>query len=236
MAPRTRKKASRRRSKRKLPRSATRILNLHHKSFYDAKPFADSTGQLVPSDTKAWSQILVCTLTELQGRKREKGSDLEDGSDVKAANCWDAIDYPRFNGCLPTGRTSKKAKKSENVGALNDIPFLFFVLWDQRASDHRARCRIWCIRPPSDAAFRKMAKKWYRQRREGIVSANFQLHPPISTDENVFTNRCGDLEYPLLFCAVRSDKKYRVEVYAPAMLKRGVCRKAANNKGRAAAR
>jgi MamI restriction endonuclease len=230
MAPKTSNSASRKPFKQKPPASASRILNLHYKSFYEAKPFADSTGQLVPSDTKAWSQILVCALTGLQGRKREKGSDLEDGSDVKAANSWDAIDNPRFNSCLPTGRTSKKAKKKENVGALNDTPFLFFALWDQRASDRKARCRIWCIRPPSDTIFRKMAKKWYRQRREGTVSTNFQLHPPISRDENVFTNRCGDLEYPLLFCAVRIGKKYRVEVYAPAMLKRGVCRKADNDR------
>ncbi|HXY37367.1 MAG TPA: MamI family restriction endonuclease, partial [Planctomycetaceae bacterium] len=88
------------------------------------KPFADKTFHPVPCDTRSWSQILVSILTGINGREREKGSDLVDGSDVKAANCWSAIDTPRFNGAIPAGRLSKTSRKAEDVTALDDTPFI----------------------------------------------------------------------------------------------------------------
>jgi len=192
----------------------------------DAKPFADATGQLVPSDTKAWSQILICALTDIKGRARQKGSDLEDGSDVKAANCWCAIDTPRFNGAIPAGRTTVASKKAHDVSALDGMPYLFFVLWDNRPDNKKPRCRIWCVRPQKDKVFRGMAAKWYKQREAGtITSNNFQLHPPRFKNSDVFRNLCGNLSYPLFFSAVweESSKKFVLESYNPDVLSAGEC-------------
>jgi hypothetical protein len=201
------------------------ILDAHHKSFHDAKPFAEETGQLVPSDTKSWSQILICILTGIKGRSRQKGSDLADGSDVKAANTWCAIDTPRFNGCIPAGRLSKVSKKAADVSALDDEPFLFFVLWDERPVDNKGRCRVWCVRPPTDKAFRKMAGEWYRQCGTGdIKSTNFQLHPPRHRDDNIFNNTCGNLSYPLMLSAHREGSKYVIDSYKPEVMKDGECK------------
>src|ERR1700730_2270876 len=98
----------------------------HHEAFFAAKPFADKTDHPVPCDTRAWSQILVSLLTGIKGRERKKGTDLLDGSDVKAANCWSAIDTPRFNGAIPAGRKSKTSRKSADVSALDETPCIFF--------------------------------------------------------------------------------------------------------------
>ena len=112
--------------------AALKVLEEHYRAFNAAKAFADETGHTVPCDTKSWSEILVATLSGLSGRNRMKGSDLSDGSDVKAANTWSAIDTPRFNGAIPAGRTSATSKKPPDIGALADIPYIFFVLWDEK--------------------------------------------------------------------------------------------------------
>ena len=57
----------------------------------------------MPVDLRGWSQIIVSVLTGIKGIARKKGADLEDGSDVKAANTWEAIDTPRFNGVIKAG-------------------------------------------------------------------------------------------------------------------------------------
>src|SRR5207244_12468163 len=80
-------------------------------------------------------------------------SDVADGSDVKAANVWGAIDTPRFNGVIPAGRKSEKSKKVAHVSALDSIPYIYFVLWDHQGGEV-PRCRVWCVRPPVDANFR----------------------------------------------------------------------------------
>lgn len=199
------------------------FLDAHHDAFFRAKPLADKTCHPIPCDTRSWSQILVSLLTGINGRKREKGSDLVDGSDVKAACCWDAIDTPRFNGCIPAGRLSKTSRKAEDVTALDGMPFLFFVLWDNDGEGH-SRCRIWCVRPGQDKIFRAMCDKWYKQRVSGrIKSTNFQLHPPRFRDENIFRNKCGNLSYPLLFTAVRKENGFEMTHYDPNALETGVC-------------
>jgi hypothetical protein len=206
--------------------AATKILTNHYISFMEAKAFAVSYDQLIPCDTKAWSQILVSALTGIKGLARKKGADFADGSDVKAANYWSAIDTPRFNGSLPAGRTSAASKKADNVSALDGIPYLFFVLWDERPKNGKARCRVWCVRPGKDRVFRAMATKWYDLRKKGLIkSNNFQLHPPRYTDANVFRNECGNLSYPLLFSAVWEESKTRfaVEAYDPKVLVSGEC-------------
>lgn len=149
------------------------LLDAHYEAFFKAKPFADQTYHPVPCDTRAWSQIVISLLTGINGRKREKGTDLVDGSDVKAANCWSAIDTPRFNGVIPAGRLSKTSRKAEAVSALNKTPFIFFVLWDDDTDAH-ARCRVWAVRPNGDKVFRRICRTWYAQRKGGeIKSTNF---------------------------------------------------------------
>jgi hypothetical protein len=202
------------------------LLDAHYEEFFRAKPFADKTCHPVPCDTRAWSQIFISLLTGINGRKREKGTDLVDGSDVKAANCWSAIDTPRFNGAIPAGRTSKTSKKADDISALNGTPYIFFVLWDDDTKA-RPRCRVWCVRPTNDRAFRKMCANWYAQRKSGkIKSANFQLHPPRFRDDNVIRNTCGNLSYPLLFCAIRNENGFELVHHDPNVLVDGKCKSA----------
>lgn len=199
------------------------LLDVHYEAFFEAKPYADKTNHPVPSDTRAWSQILVSLLTDIKGREREKGTDLVDGSDVKGANCWSAIDTPRFNGAIPAGRLSETSRKAEDVSALDDTPFIFFVLWDDDLDAH-PRCRIWCVRPKKDKNFRKICRKWYSQRKSGkIKSTNFQLHPPRFRDDNIIRNTCGNMCYPLLFCAIRKQNRFDCIHYDANVLTQGTC-------------
>jgi MamI restriction endonuclease len=197
------------------------FLKLHHESFFEAKPYADETGHTTPSDTKSWSQILASLLSGVTGLERKKGADLADGSDVKGANTWDAIDTPRFNGVIKAGTKSDKAGKLEY---LDDLPYLYFVLWDNEPENKKERCRVWVVRTKEDEVFRAMCSKWYEQRDQGIIkSDNFQLHPPRGRNSNIFTNTCGNLSYPLLFEAVWNDKEYELKVFDENVLENGQC-------------
>jgi hypothetical protein len=208
-----------------VPPEVVELLTLHRKSFYDAERIATMTAHPVPSDTRAWSQILVSLLTGIKGIARKKGADLADGSDVKAANLWRAIDTPRFNGCIKSGRKGEKG----SLTCLDEMPFLFFVMWDQEPDNRRDRCRVWVVRPRKDKVFRGMCESWYRQRDTGAIrSDNFQLHPPRNINSDVFRNKCGNLKYPLLFAAEWVDDNYKVTAYNPDLLKLGQCQLAKN--------
>jgi len=163
-------------------------------------------------------------LCGIKGLDRQKGADLSDGSDVKGANTWKAIDTPRFNGVIKAGT---KADVSGKLDSLDGMPHLFLVLWDEtvRAT---ARCRIWVVRTQRDKVFRKMCALWYAKRASGeIKSNNFQLHPPRGKDTNIIRNTCGNLSYPLYFCAERaSDGKYRLLQFDPQVLVSGKCKSA----------
>ena len=202
---------------------ALEVLNLHYESFFAVAPIATRVGHPVPVDTRGWSQILVNVLCGLSGLARKKGADLEDGSDVKAANTWEAIDTPRFNGVLKAGT---QAVHSGQIESLNAMPFLFLVLWDHAPGRGDARCRIWVVRTQQDKTFRSMCESWYEQRKQGqIKSNNFQLHPPRGRDSNVIRNSCGVLEYPLYFCAERADgESYRLIHFDERSLTVGQCR------------
>ena len=206
-------------------RDALRLLNMHYDTFHAVKPHADSTGHTVPSDTKSWSEILVSILTGLHGRDRQKGSDLADGSDVKAANVWEAIDTPRFNGVLPAGRTTRTSQRPESLAALDDIPHIFFVLWDHEPTSQFPRCRVWAVAPSRDLEFRGMAERWYVAKARGVIkSNNFQLHPPRNQNGNAIRNTYGNLEYPLLFSAIRESGQYRIEHFDLSVMIDGCCR------------
>ncbi|MGO0063480.1 MamI family restriction endonuclease [Brevibacillus fluminis] len=197
------------------------FLKMHHEAFFQAKPYADFTGQPTPEDSRAWSQILVSLLTGIKGPGRKKGADLIDGSDVKAANTWGAIDTPRFNGVIKAGT---KSSKSGNMASLDAMPLLFFVLWDNEPNSNRERVRVWVVRTQKDEVFREMCRKWYKQVESGqIISTNFQLHPPRNKNSNEFRNTCGNLDYPLLLNAIWDGSKYELIHYDPDALNSGMC-------------
>ncbi len=201
------------------------FLDEHHRSFFSLEPYATKTGHTTPSDTKSSSEVLVSLLTGIKGRERQKGSDFADGSDVKAANVWEAIDTPRFNGCAPAGRVSATSRKAENLSAFGDIPYMFFVLWDYAGSGHR--CRVWVVRTQHDPEFRRVVGEWYRRRGTGqIKSTNFQLHPPRNQNHDVIRNTCGNLSYPLLFRADNYGSGYTVVTDMPEALTSGLCKPA----------
>ena len=198
-----------------------KLLQIHYDAYKKIKPYADKYLHPHPTDTRGWSQILVSALTGIKGFARKKGPDLEDGSDVKAANCWDAIDTPRFNGCIKSGT---QATKADSMASLDAQPYLFFVIWDTTEFTNQKRCRMWVVRTPHDTEFRDMANEWYRQRETGAIkSSNFQLHPPRNKDHNVFRNNCGWLEYPFLFEACLKDGKYILTHHDDTVLVHGSC-------------
>jgi hypothetical protein len=206
-------------------RQILELLERHYQSFYSVVDVATATGHPVPVDTRGWSQILVSVLTGTKGLVRKKGADLDDGSDVKGANTWEAIDTPRFNGVIKAGT---KAAHSDKIESLDTMPHLFFVLWDKKSTGAH-RCRIWCVRPQKDTLFRNMCEAWYDARLAGkIRSNNFQLHPPRGKDTNIFRNRCGNLIYPLLFAAERDENSgnWHVTANSPDFLQSGICEKA----------
>jgi hypothetical protein len=199
---------------------ALSLLEQHFEAFYSVVTVARMTGHPVPIDTRGWSQILVSVLTGIKGLARKKGADLDDGSDVKAANTWEAIDTPRFNGVIKSGT---KAIYADDVKSLDQMPHLFFVLWDEKSTGEH-RCRIWCTRPANDVVFRAMCEKWYADRLAGkITSTNFQLHPPRGKDGDVFRNTYGNLKYPLLFAAERREGRYVVTTMDEKILNSGTC-------------
>jgi hypothetical protein len=200
---------------------AVELLQIHFEAYMKIKPYADKYQHPHPTDTRGWSQLLVSALTGSKGYARKKGPDLEDGSDVKGANCWDAIDTPRFNSCIKAGTQSSTAN---SLRSLSSVPYLFFVMWDTSETTNQKRCRVWVVRPQYDTEFRRIAKTWYKQRASGeITSDNFQLHPPRNLDRNVFRNNCGHLEYPLLFEARLKNNKFTLTHFDESMLTSGAC-------------
>lgn len=197
------------------------LLDHHYESFFTIQPYADQTKHPVPMDTRGWSQILISVLTGLKGYARKKGPDLEDGSDVKGANTWEAIDTPRFNGVIKAGT---KAETAGSIASLESMPFLFFVLWDI-TSKQNFRCRVWVVRPQVDQTFISMCDSWYKKVASGhIKSTNFQLHPPRGKDSDQIRNTCGNLIYPLYFAAERAEGGcYQLTAFNPDVLVSGSC-------------
>lgn len=180
------------------------FLNMHLEHFEELEPISSETKHQVPTDTKFFSQILATLVTGIRGIERKKGADLSDGSDVKAALVWEAIDTPRFNGCLKAGT---KSSVSGNMKSLDEQPFLFLIMWDEMQETQLKRVRIWSVNTKKDTCFREMARSWYEKRDKGIIkSNNFQLHPPRNKDSNEIRNTCGNLNYPLIFHASYSEE------------------------------
>lgn len=203
--------------------NALDVLKTHHIHFFEGLEYAKNTAQPVPEDSRAWSQILISTLTGIPGLARQKGPDLRDGSDVKSANAWCSIDTVRFNGVIKAGTHSHLAG---SMAYLDQMPFLFFVMWDHNPLNRRERARVWAVRPQFDLLFRDVAQRWYDQLSRGIInSTNFQLHPPVNEKSDVFTNNCGNLVYPLLLEAEWNGCEYEAVSYKPNVLDYGECAK-----------
>lgn len=202
--------------------TAMEVLNTHHIHFFEGQKFASLTDQPTPEDSRAWSQILISVLTGIPGLARQKGPDLADGSDVKSANAWFSIDKVRFNGVIKAGTHSSL---SGTMAYLDQLPYLFFVLWDINPFNNRERVRIWVVRPQYDRLFRAVAEKWYSLYDDGqIKSSNFQLHPPVNMNDDVFTNLCGNLIYPQLLSAEWNKREYDVISFSPEVLDYGECK------------
>lgn len=198
-------------------------LNRHHNAFEDIHGLAVEYGQPTPEDSRAWSQLLISILTGIKGPGREKGPDLLDGSDVKAANTWGAIDTPRFNGVIKAGT---KSTLSNNMTYLDSVPNLYMVLWDYVEGTEVQRVRVWTVQCQVDPLFRDMCEKWYKLLLEGTIkSNNFQLHPPRNRNNNIIRNTCGNLSYPLIIEARWNDeiKTYELESFNPDLIKEGYC-------------
>lgn len=197
------------------------LLNVHHHHYMQAYQYAAMTAQPTPEDSRAWSQILISLLTDIPGLSRQKGPDLADGSDVKSANAWFSIDVVRFNSVIKAGTRSNLAG---SMSYLDQVPYLFFVLWDGIPETCTERARIWVVRPQQDILFRQVTQQWYNLLAQNeIRSNNFQLHPPVNRDDNIFTNRCGDLTYPLLLDARWNGYAYDAFYYDPSVLTHGAC-------------
>ena len=196
------------------------LLNKHYDAFFSIAEIARETGHPVPMDTRGWSQIIVSALTGIRGLDRRKGPDLMDGSDVKGANTWEAIDTPRFNNVIKAGT---QAIHSDSLDYLDTTPFLFLVLWDISVSG-KHRCRIWVVRPKVDPEFRNMCERWYTARAEGeIRSTNFQLHPPRGKDANNIRNTFGSMSYPLLFSAEHNGSGFELLTFNTKAMVSGLC-------------
>lgn len=203
---------------------AIECLNNHHHAFEAVHSFAVKYGQPTPEDSRAWSQLLISVLTNINGPGRKKGPDLLDGSDVKAANTWGAIDTPRFNGVIKAGTLSAL---SGNMSYLDTVPYLYMVLWDYEEFTNVQRVRIWTVNCKTDPVFREMCATWYEKvRTREIISTNFQLHPPRNKNNNVIRNTCGNLEYPLLLEATWNStlNTYEVVTFQPDVLQNGFCK------------
>jgi hypothetical protein len=207
-------------------RRALDLLDLHADHVASTVDVATEVAHPLPIDTRAWSQIIVSVLSGIKGLARKKGTDLVDGSDVKAASTWHAIDTPRFNNVIKAGT---RAVTSGKLVSLDTTPHLFFVLWDYAPITDHPRCRIWAVRPQHDEVFRGMCERWYALRDSGgIRSNNFQLHPPRHLDLNTIRNTCGNLDYPLYFRADRPPGgTYHLVSFDPAVLETGTCTPAA---------
>lgn len=139
----------------------------------------DITGQPAQIDTGYVGQHLVSLVTGIVGGgMRGKGLDLEDGSEVKAANFLDSKDKrgataPRWNFL---------SNDLPSMVSLVELPAIYLVSID--AIDDRMRARAWRLVPKDHAPFKERYLDWVEKLGKPKLndpkrpSANFQLFPP----------------------------------------------------------
>lgn len=140
----------------------------------------DLTKQPSQIDTGYISQYLVSLITSIYGGlMRGKGTDLDDGSEIKAANFLDSLDKkgavaPRWN------LSSNNLKTME---AFLTFPAIYFVSMDLN-SEGNFRTRVWKLDPSKHVLFRKRYLEWMKKLGKikledpGRPGINFQLFPP----------------------------------------------------------
>tara|TARA_R110001599_G_scaffold50098_2_gene142289 strand:- start:156 stop:851 length:696 start_codon:yes stop_codon:yes gene_type:complete len=167
------------------------------------------TNQTSQLDFGYLSQHLVTILSGIKGNnQRGKGDDLEDGSEVKSASCIDAEDTPRWNGVNCGAKT-----EADIIAKMNSFPYLFFVLLDTtEKGGNILRCRVWCVRPSVDVAFRDVLIGWAKDNDRLVAAGkksktNLQLHPPRweKAAGNLTTNLEGNLKLPLIYESQQMD-------------------------------
>jgi len=152
------------------------------------------TNQSAQLDSGYIAQHLISLLIGVKGtRRRGKGLDLSDGSEVKCANCVDGVDIPRWNHDF---------RRPEKVDEWLQAPRIYYVLFDVTEND-RVRVRVWIVDPTSDEAYRTVIQRWRSQRSSG----NFQIHPPVGRADSIGTNLCGNLDLPLMLQATERDAR-----------------------------
>jgi hypothetical protein len=154
--------------------------------------WARITNQSAQLDSGYIAQHLISLLTGIRGiRRRGKGLDLSDGSEVKCANSVDGVDVPRWNHDF---------RRPGKVNEWLQAPRIYYVLFDTTEND-KVRVRVWVVNPTLDEAYQTVIQRWHSQRSSG----NFQIHPPVGRDDNIGTNLCGNLELPLMLAATEND-------------------------------
>ncbi len=138
------------------------------------------TKQPAQIDTGYIAQHLVSLITSIPGgMMRGKGTDLEDGSEVKSANFLDSLDKkgaiaPRWNFSSNDLVTMK---------SFLEVPMIYLVSMDLNIKG-KFRTRVWMLNPRKHEVFRKRYIEWMNKlgktklqnpSRPGI---NFQLFPP----------------------------------------------------------
>ena len=78
-------------------------------------PTRPKPATLSPWTREVGLRSLSAPCVALRDWTRKKGADLGDGSDVKGANTWKAIDTPRFNGVLKAGTKSSVSDKIDSL-------------------------------------------------------------------------------------------------------------------------
>lgn len=164
--------------------------------------WASLTGQTAQVDTGYIAQFVASLITGIPGQGfRGKGDDLVDGSEVKSAANISGVDTPRWNHNMGTA-DSDKNKRDKGVKTTSEkyleAPYLIYVLADWAAvADNDAspelRIRTWCVDAQQDTAWRELVEKYNRDKRG--KTHNLQLHPPVGYDDNLVTNKTGNLDF-----------------------------------------
>lgn len=147
----------------------------------------DLTKQPAQIDTGYISQHLVSLITSIYGgMMRGKGTDLEDGSEIKSANFLDSLD--KRGAIAPRWNFSSNDLKT--MEAFLSVPSIYLVSMDLNPSGN-CRTRVWKLDPHKHVVFRERYIEWMKKLgkpkllKENRPGINFQLFPPrFKTDDN----------------------------------------------------
>lgn len=138
------------------------------------------TKQPAQIDTGYISQHLVSLTTSIYGgMMRGKGTDLEDGSEVKSANFLDSLD--KKGAIAPRWNFSSNDLKT--MESFLSVPAIYLVSMDLSPTGN-FRTRVWKLDPRKHIVFRERYIEWMKKLgkpkllKENRPGINFQLFPP----------------------------------------------------------